>query len=167
LSDFHAPFFITVGDNPRTNDASDAPGSEKPLIRGLRGATTVAGNDAGQITERTRELLLLLMDANGMLPEDVASALFNVTGDLDAEFPAVAARALPGWKDVPLLCAREIPVPGSLRHCIRVLIHWNTERPQSQVRHVFLRGARYLRPEWSFRVPGDEEDTVPVPRAER
>jgi chorismate mutase len=136
------------------------------LIRGLRGATTVAGNDAGQIAERTRELLEFLMDANGMLPEDIASALFNVTGDLDAEFPAVAARGLPGWKDVPLMCAREIPVSGSLGHCIRVLIHWNTDRPQSQVHHVFLRGARHLRPEWAFRVPGDEEETVRLPRAE-
>jgi chorismate mutase len=167
LSDFHAAFFITVGDNPRTNDARDAPRLESQLIRGLRGATTVASNDAAEIAERTRELLQFLMDANGMLPEDVASLLFTVTEDLDAQFPAVAARGLPEWKDVPLLCAREIPVPGSLGHCIRVLIHWNTDRPQSQVRHVFLRGARHLRPEWSFRVPGDEEETVRLPRAER
>jgi chorismate mutase len=167
LSDFHSAFFITVGDNPQTNDARVAPRSEIPLIRGLRGATTVASDDAGQIAERTRELLQFLMDANGMLPSDVASAIFTVTEDLEAQFPAVAARGLPEWKDVPLLCTREIPVAGSLGHCIRVLIHWNTDRPQSQVRHVFLRGARHLRPEWSFRVPGDEEEAVRLPRAER
>ena len=127
-------------------------------MRGVRGATTVNENEAGPIAERTRELLQLLMDANGMRPEDIASALFTVTGDLDAQFPTVAARGLADWKDVPLLCAREIPVPRSLGRCIRVLIHWNTDRPQGQVRHVFLRGARNLRPEWSFRVPGDEEE---------
>jgi chorismate mutase len=136
------------------------------VIRGLRGATTVADNNAGQIAERTRELLQLLIDANGMRQEDVASVLFTVTEDLDAQFPTAAARGLPEWKDVPLLCAREIPVPRSLAHCIRVLIHWNTDRPQSQVRHVFLRGARQLRPEWSFRVPGDEEGSIRLPGAE-
>ncbi len=130
-------------------------------MRGVRGATTVSRNDAGQIAERTRELLHFLMDANGMRAEDIASALFTVTEDLDAQFPTDAARGLPEWRDVPLVCAREIPVPHSLGHCIRVLIHWNTDRPQSEVRHVFLRGARHLRPEWSFRVPGDdEEETV-------
>ncbi len=128
------------------------------MIRGLRGATTVNRNDAGEIAERTRELIGVLMDANGVRPEDIASALFTVTADLDAQFPAVAARGLPDWKDVPLLCGHEIPVPGSLPNCIRVLIHWNTDRPQRDVRHVFLRGARRLRPEWAVRVPGDEED---------
>jgi chorismate mutase len=128
------------------------------MIRGVRGATTVAGNDATAIAERTRELLRLLVDANGLRPVDIASALFTVTDDLNAQFPTVAARALPGWKDVALLCAREIPVPASLGHCIRVLIHWNTDLPQAKVRHVFLRGARRLRPEWAVRVPGDDEE---------
>jgi chorismate mutase len=73
------------------------------FMRGVRGATTVNKNEAGQIAERTRELLQLLMDANGMRPEDIASALFTVTGDLDAQFPSVAARGLADWKDVPLL----------------------------------------------------------------
>jgi chorismate mutase len=133
-------------------------------MRGVRGATTVERNDAAQIAERTREMLHLLMDANGMLPEDIASALFTVTDDLNAQFPTVAARGLADWKDVPLLCAREIPVPGSIGRCIRVLIHWNTDRPQSRVRHVFLRGARRLRPEWAARVPGDEEEeTLDLP----
>jgi len=127
------------------------------MIRGVRGATTVAVNDAGQIALRTRELLKILVEKNGMRPEEIASAIFTVTRDLDAQFPTVAARALPDWKDVPLLCSREIPVPGSLGHCIRVLIHWNTERPQAEIRHAFLRGARHLRPEWGIRVPGDDD----------
>jgi chorismate mutase len=131
------------------------------MIRGVRGATTVSQNDARQIADRTRELIRLLVEANGMLASDIASAIFTVTEDLDAAFPAVAARDLPDWKDVPLSCAREIPVPGSLGHCIRILIHWNTDRPQEEVRHVYLRAARGLRPRWAMRVPGDD-DEAPV-----
>ncbi len=134
------------------------------MIRGLRGATTAAANEAGPIAERTRELIRLLVELNGLRAEDVASALFTVTEDLDAAFPAVAARDFVEWKDVPLLCAREIAVPGSLGRCIRILIHWNTERPQAEIRHVFLRGARHLRPEWAVRVPGDDdEESVRLP----
>lgn len=128
------------------------------MIRGVRGATTVSRNDAGEIAERTRELIRLLVESNGIRPDDIASAVFTVTEDLDAAFPAVAARGFSEWKDIPLLCVREIPVPGSLGHCIRILIHWNTDRPQAEIRHVFLRGARHLRPEWAVRVPGDEEE---------
>jgi chorismate mutase len=128
------------------------------MIRGVRGATTVSQNDARQIADRTRELIRLLVEANGMRAADIASAIFTVTDDLDAAFPAVAARDLPDWKDVPLSCAREIPVPGSLGHCIRILIHWNTDRPQEEVRHVYLRAARGLRPQWAMRVAGDEDD---------
>ena len=125
-------------------------------MRGIRGATTVDANAADAIKERTLELLGVLVASNGLRPEDVASATFTVTGDLDAEFPALAVRSLPGWEDVPLLCAREIPVQGSLGRCIRVLLHRNTDRLQSQVRHAFLRGARGLRPGWAVRVAGDE-----------
>ena len=70
----------------------------------------------------------------------------------------MAARSLPEWKDVPLLCVNEIPVPRSLSRCIRILIHWNTDRRQEDIRHVYLRGARRLRPEWAARVPGDGEE---------
>jgi chorismate mutase len=134
------------------------------MIRGVRGATTVSANDAGQIADRTRELIRLLVEANSMRPGDIASAILTVTDDLDAAFPAVAARALPEWREVPLSCAREIPVPGSLGRCIRILIHWNTDRPQERVRHVFVRGARELRPEWAMRIPDDEaEETVRLP----
>lgn len=124
--------------------------------RGIRGATTVDANAADAIKERTLELLGVLVASNGLRPEDVASAIFTVTADLDAEFPALAVRSLPGWEDVPLLCAREIPVEGSLGRCIRVLLLWNTDRLQSQVRHAFLRGARGLRPGWAVRLDGDE-----------
>jgi chorismate mutase len=129
--------------------------------RGVRGATTADSNDSSAILERTLELLRILVEQNGILPEDVASAVFTVTADLDAEFPALAVRSLPGWEGVPLLCAREIAVPGSLGRGIRALLHWNTDKRQDQVRHAFLRGARQLRPAWAVRVPGDD-DTPPV-----
>jgi chorismate mutase len=115
------------------------------MIRGVRGATTVEKNEAVQIAERTRELLRLLVEKNGIRPADVASAIFTVTEDLDAAFPTVAARPLPGWDEVPLLCSREIPVPGSLGRCIRVLIHCYTDGPRQDLRHVFLEGAAQLR----------------------
>ena len=127
------------------------------MVRGVRGATTVERDEPGQIADRTRELLTVLIESNGILAEELASAVFTVTSDLSAAFPTVAARTLPGWNDVPLLCSREIPVEGSLGRCIRVLLHWNTERSQGAVRHAFLRGARALRPEWAVRVPGDEK----------
>jgi chorismate mutase len=129
--------------------------------RGVRGATTADANDAAAILERTLELLRVLVERNGILPEDVASAVFTVTDDLDAEFPALAVRALTGWDTVPLLCAREIAVPGSLGRGIRILLHWNTERSQREIQHAFLRGARQLRPAWAVRVPGDD-DAPPV-----
>jgi chorismate mutase len=123
--------------------------------RGVRGATTADENDAAHIAERTLELLRILVELNAIRPEDLASATFTLTGDLDAEFPATPVRSVSGWEDVPLLCAREIPVKDSLPRCIRVLLHWNTEKAQREVRHVFLRGARVLRPAWAVRVPGD------------
>ena len=132
--------------------------------RGVRGATTADANDAAAILERTLELLRILIERNGILPEDVASAVFTVTEDLDAEFPALAVRSLPGWDAVPLLCAREIAVPGSLGRGIRALLHWNTEKAQGEIRHAFLRGARSLRPAWAVRVPGDDDaPTVRLP----
>jgi len=136
-------------------------------MRGVRGATTVGGNEPAAIVGRTRELLGILVESNGIDPSDLASAVFTVTEDLDAEFPAVAVRGLAGWAEVPLLCAREAPVPGSLGRCVRVLLHWNTDRPQSEIRHAFLRGARELRPSWAVRVPGDEDEPPPprIPHA--
>ncbi len=123
-------------------------------VRGIRGATTVPSNDRERILAATRELLELMVRLNTIDPSDVASAWFTVTSDLDAEFPAFAAREV-GWIEVPLICGREIPVSGALAKCIRVLIHWNTDRAQSEIRHVFLHGARALRPRWAIDLPGD------------
>lgn len=114
--------------------------------RGVRGATTVDSNDREQILVATRQLLALVIRRNGIESRDVGSAIFTTTPDLDAEFPALAARQL-GWLDVPLLCGHEIRVPGSLPCCIRVLIHWNTDKSQHEIRHVYVRGAECLRPD--------------------
>ncbi len=113
--------------------------------RGIRGATTVEKNDREEILAATKELLRLLIEKNDIQAEDVASAFFSLTADLDAEFPAVAARDL-GWTEVALMCTQEIPVPGSLRKCIRVLLHVNTTRKASEIQHVYIRGAANLRP---------------------
>ena len=119
--------------------------------RGIRGATTVERNDREAILKGTRELLEVLVRLNGLRAEDIAYVWFTVTPDLDAEFPAFAAREL-GWTDAPLMCGREIPVPGALGMCIRVLVSWNTAKSQREVRHAFLRGARSLRPAWAVEV---------------
>nr|WP_202901924.1 chorismate mutase [Thermogemmatispora carboxidivorans] len=116
--------------------------------RGIRGATTVERNDRQEILAATAELLQLMVELNQIRSEDVASVIFSVTDDLDAVYPAQAAREL-GWTEVALLCVREIPVPGSLRKCIRILLHVNTERSPAELRHVYLRGAVQLRPEFS------------------
>ena len=117
--------------------------------RGIRGATTVEQNDREEILSATKELLALIIEKNDLHKEDVASAIFTVTDDLDADFPALAARAQ-GWTEVALICTREIPVPNSLRKCIRILLHVNTERSASEIQHVYIHGAVTLRP--SFRV---------------
>ena len=116
-------------------------------IRGIRGATTVTADEPDLILQATRELLEeILAENQGMQPEDVASAIFTVTDDLCSTFPAQAAREM-GWSLVPMLCGREIPVPNSLSGVIRVLVHWNTDMPQSDIRHVYLRDAVKLRPD--------------------
>ena len=116
-------------------------------IRGIRGATTVIADEPDLILQATRELLEeILAENQGMQPEDVASALFTVTDDLASTFPAQGARQM-GWGLVPMLCAREIPVPESLPRVIRVLVHWNTDMPQNEIIHVYLREAVRLRPD--------------------
>lgn len=116
--------------------------------RGVRGATTVDADTRDEILTATRQLLALMIRLNDIHPEDVASAIFTTTVDLNAEFPALAARQL-GWHDVPLLCSHELDVPGSLRRCVRVLVHWNTTRPQADIRHVYIKEAMRLRPDLS------------------
>ncbi|MCK6581750.1 MAG: chorismate mutase [Anaerolineales bacterium] len=116
-------------------------------IRGIRGAITVPADDPDLILEATREVLEAILSANeSMRPEDVGSAIFTVTEDLNSTFPAQAAREM-GWGLVPMICAREIPVPASLPRVIRVLVHWNTEVPQDKIAHVYLRDAVKLRPD--------------------
>jgi chorismate mutase len=116
-------------------------------IRGVRGATVASRDEPEVILSATRELLNALLKANpSMQDENIASALFTVTSDLTSVHPAKAARQQ-GWEQVPLMCALEIPVPDSLPRCIRVLLHWNTDLPQSAVRHVYLGAAASLRPD--------------------
>ncbi|HUB36856.1 MAG TPA: chorismate mutase [Solirubrobacteraceae bacterium] len=109
----------------------------------LRGAVTVPANDAGEILDATTELMRAILERNDLVPEDVVSCVFSATDDLDAEFPAVAARAL-GFERVPLLCTREIPVPGSLPRVIRLLIHYYADEDHEPA-HVYLREAASLR----------------------
>ena len=113
--------------------------------RGLRGATTARENSPAAILAATRELLERLVARNGLAVGDIASAFFTVSDDLDAAYPALAAREL-GWNEVALLCAREIPVPGGVARCIRVLLHINTTKGQGDLRHVYLHAAAALRP---------------------
>ena len=115
-------------------------------MRGIRGATVAAADTPDAIRGATRELLLALTEANGLDPADVASVIFTVTPDLTAEAPARAAREL-GWEEAALLCVAEMPVPGGLPRCIRVLIHWNTEKWSDEIRHVYLHAALQLRPD--------------------
>jgi chorismate mutase len=116
--------------------------------RGIRGATTVERNEREEILGATTELLELLVARNELRVEDIASVIFTVTEDLDAEFPALATRDL-GWTETALMCAREIPVPGSLGNCIRVLMHVNTQRSLAEMQHIYIRGAVSLRPTFS------------------
>lgn len=120
--------------------------SQIMLCRGVRGATTVSDNSREAILSATRQLVALMVRRNGIDPKDVASAIFTTTPDLDAEFPALAARQL-GWLEVPLLCGHEMTIPGSLPRCIRVLVHWNTPLPQDAIQHVYIRDAVKLRPD--------------------
>ena len=116
--------------------------------RGVRGATTVEANTREAILEETRKLLALMIRFNEIESIDVASAIFTLTTDLNAEFPALAARQL-GWLDVPLLCTNEINVVGGLKKCVRILVHWNTDRAQTDITHVYVNEAIRLRPDKS------------------
>jgi chorismate mutase len=119
-------------------------------VRGIRGAVDVEANTAAAIGEATRRLLESMCRANGLVPSSIISAFFTVTVDLNAAFPATAARAL-GWTDVPLLDAQEIEVPGSMPRVIRVLLHVETDRPRGGIEHVYLGRAAALRPDLESR----------------
>ena len=113
-------------------------------LRALRGATTATADEGRAIVDATERLLAEMIGRNGIATEDLVSMIFTTTSDLSAEFPAAAARAL-GLSSVPLLCAREIDVPGSVPRCIRVLMHLYTTRGDESLRHVYLEGAEQLR----------------------
>ncbi len=115
-------------------------------IRGIRGATTVDENAEAAILEATEALLRQMADGNGVESDELAAVLFTATPDLNAAFPAEAARRL-NWTVVPLLSAIEVAVPDGLPRCIRILMLWNTPRSQEEIVHVYLRGATVLRPD--------------------
>lgn len=125
--------------------------------RGVRGATTVDANTPEAILRETRRLLALMIKLNDIRVEDVASVLFTTTRDLTAEYPALAARQL-GWLDTALLCGHEMDVPGGLPRCVRVLVNWNTDKTPDEIVHVYLRGARNLRPDKSSLPPVDMDE---------
>ena len=127
------------------------------ICRGIRGATTADQDTRDAIISATRELLQVMIDANGVVEDQVASVIFTTTPDLTAAYPASAARAL-GWTQTALLGCQEVDVPGGLARCIRILIHWNTTRSLPEIEHVFLRGATILRPDLAH--PTCEEDSV-------
>ncbi|AKG35410.1 chorismate mutase [Paenibacillus durus] len=117
--------------------------------RGIRGATTVTRNDEAEILRETVLLLREMVERNDIIAEDICSVWITMTTDLDATFPARAIREIEGWELVPLMCATEIPVKGSLPKCIRLMVQVNTDKSQREIRHVYLNEAQKLRPDLS------------------
>ena len=131
--------------------------AKRLMCRGVRGATTVTENTKEAILAATRELLYTMIWHNDIEPDDVASVYFTTTLDLNATYPATAARQF-GWYDVPLLCGNEIDVPDGLPRCVRILLHWNTDKTAKEITHVYLHDATTLRP--------DKETVPPIPAEE-
>jgi chorismate mutase len=125
--------------------------------RGVRGATTVESNTREDILLGTRQLLALMVRQNGIEPADVASVIFTTSPDVNAEFPALAARQL-GWLHTALMCFHELDVPKSLPRCVRILIHWNTEKSADEIVHVYIKEAERLRPDLSKLPPVDWDE---------
>ena len=122
-------------------------------VRGIRGATVAAADTPEAIRAATRELLLALIEANSVQPDDVASVIFTLTPDLTAVVPARELREL-GWHDAALMCMAEMNAVGGLERCIRVLIHWNSDQRPDQIHHVYLHAAGQLRPDRAVRSNG-------------
>lgn len=116
-------------------------------LRGVRGATTVDNDQEEKIVRATEILVKEMIRVNDIEADDVASVWITVTEDLTSAFPAKALRSVDGWTYVPVMCAREIPVPGSLEKCIRVMVHVHTEKKQDEIQHVYLEKAEQLRPD--------------------
>ena len=154
----------TQGDS--VPEPANRPATDYVACRGIRGATTVETNTAEDILEATTDLLDAIIRLNDIAPEDVVSAIFTTTPEITASFPALAAREL-GWTEVPLLCAHEMAVPGALRGVVRILLHVNTTRTPSEIRHVYLREAGALRPEWALRRRAAGADSRPHDRGAR
>ena len=114
------------------------------VCRGIRGATATAENTDTAIYDSTRELLSQMIEANQMVQGNVAAAYFTVTPDLNAAYPAAAARQL-GWTSTALMCSTEIPVPGSMERCIRIMVLYNTEKSQQEIVNIYLNGTDTLR----------------------
>lgn len=122
------------------------------MIRGIRGATSIDSNATDAILSGTKELLKTIFEVNNIQIDDIASIFFSATKDLNREFPAKAAREM-GLTYTPLLCLNEIEIPGRLSKCIRVLIHVNTDIPQKEIQHVYLKNAIKLRPDQALQNP--------------
>ncbi|WP_138753503.1 chorismate mutase [Paenibacillus sinopodophylli] len=118
-------------------------------VRGIRGAITVGANEEQPILNATIEMLNRIVTDNEIVPDDICSVFVTVTNDLDEAFPAKAIRQMKGWELVPLMCALEVPVKGSLERCIRLMVLINTDKKQAEIRHVYLNGAEALRPDLS------------------
>lgn len=116
------------------------------MVAALRGATTVVSNTEQEILEATAELLEKMTEQNGIAADDIISVIFSTTTDLNAAFPAVAARRI-GWTQTAMMSTNEIDVPGSLRKCIRVMMHINTEKRKEDLKYIYLKDARSLRPD--------------------
>lgn len=116
------------------------------MVRAIRGATTVKANEKQEILDATSELLREMVEQNGIIKEDIISIIFSMTTDLNAVFPAVAARQL-GWDRIAMMSTHEIDVPGSLRKCIRVLMQYNTEKENDDLIYIYMKEAKVLRPD--------------------
>lgn len=117
------------------------------MIRGVRGAITVSHNNEEEIVAAAERLFREAIYANNITPNDVASIFVSATEDVNAAFPAKALRNIDGWKYVPVMCMKELSVPASLQMCIRLMMHVNTEVPQEDINHIYLEGAKELRPD--------------------
>ncbi|MDF1507727.1 chorismate mutase [Robertmurraya sp. DFI.2.37] len=117
------------------------------MIRGVRGATTIEDNVEQEIVSATEKLIREMIVQNEIVAEAVASVFISVTEEINGAFPAKALRRITGWTYVPVMCMREIPVENSLKNCIRIMIHINTEKSQREIHHVYLEKAISLRPD--------------------